>query len=62
MFSISRIAYRREGVFFPTENALPGKGMGVHSAGEVCYLQLPCFKFCITITKHPSSFVTNTDK
>jgi len=20
----------------------PGKGVGVHSAGEVCYLRLPC--------------------
>jgi len=39
-FTIGHIAYRREGVFFPTENALSaGKGeMGVHSEGEVCYL------------------------
>ena len=43
-FTIGRITYRREGVFFPTENTLlAGKGgMGVHSTGKVYYLQLPC--------------------
>jgi len=37
---IGHITYRREAVFFPTENTLlAGKGgMGVHSAGKVCYL------------------------
>jgi len=44
MFTIGRIACRREAVFFPIENALSaGKvGMGVHSAGEVFCLLLPC--------------------
>ena len=43
MFTIGRIAYRREGVFFPTKMRYrSGKGMGVHSAGEVYYLRLPC--------------------
>ena len=44
MFTIGRIAYHREGFFFPTENALSAgeRGMGVHSAGEVCYERLPC--------------------
>ena len=39
-FTKGRIAYRREGVFFPTENALSAAswGMGVHNAGEVCYI------------------------
>ena len=43
-FTIGRIAYRRAGVFFPlTMYYRPGKGgIGVHSAGEVCYLWLPC--------------------
>jgi len=47
MFTIGRIVYRRVGVFFPSENALSagtGKGMGVHSTGEVCYLRLSEFK------------------
>ena len=45
MFTIGHIACRREGVVFPTENALSaGKvGMEVHIAGEVCCLQLPCW-------------------
>jgi len=34
-FTIGRIAYRRDGVFFHTENVL---STGVHSAGKVCYL------------------------
>jgi len=47
-FTIGRIAYHREGVFFPIENALSaGKGeMGVHSVGKVCYLWLPCLFMC----------------
>jgi len=45
MFTIGRIAYRQEGVFLPLKmHYRPGKGMGVHSAGEVCYLRLPCSK------------------
>ena len=44
MFTIRRIAYSREGVFLPIENALSarerGMAMAVHSAGEVCYLRL----------------------
>jgi len=43
MFTIGRIAYRREGVFLPNE-----RGMGVHSAGEVCYLRLPCFELSLS--------------
>jgi len=40
-------------VFFPIENALSaGKGgMGVHSAGEVCYLRLPCCGFVVTFCR-----------
>jgi len=53
MFMIGGIAYRREGVFFAIENALSaGKGrMGVHSAGEVCYLQLPCLHLNFDVQK-----------
>jgi len=45
MFTIGRIAYRQEEDFFPIENALSAgeRVMGVHSAGEVCYLRLPCY-------------------
>jgi len=44
-FTLRRIAYHQEGVFFPTENALSAgkRGMGAHSEGEACYLQLPYF-------------------
>jgi len=45
MFMIGRIANCWEGVIFPFENALSagkGMGLGVHGAGEVCYLRLPC--------------------
>jgi len=42
-FTIGCIACRREMIFFPLKmHYLQGKGMGVHSAGEVCYLRLPC--------------------
>jgi len=45
MFTIGCITYRLEGVLFPIESALSagGRGMGVHSVGEVCYLQLPYY-------------------
>jgi len=43
IFTIGRIAYCWEGVFFPLNMYYwPGKGIGVHSAGGVCYLRLPC--------------------
>jgi len=46
MFTTGRITYRREGVFFPIENALSaGKGDGSACAGEACYLRLPGFLF-----------------
>jgi len=43
-FTIGRIAYRREWVFFPIENALSaGKGDGSAQRGRsICYLRLPC--------------------
>ena len=41
MFTIGRIAYHREGVFFPLKCIIGRKrGMGVPSADEVCYLRL----------------------
>jgi len=44
MLTIGRIAYCREGVFFFIENVLSAeRGMGVQSAGEVCYLRSSCF-------------------
>ena len=50
--TIGRIAYRREGIFFPIENALSAGngGIGVHSAGKVCYLRL----LCLNLYAHPS--------
>jgi len=44
-FTIGHITYRREGVSFPIENVffVRKAGVGVHSAGEVCYLWLPCY-------------------
>ena len=37
------IDYRREGVFFALKCIIGReRGMGVHSAGEVCYLRLLC--------------------
>jgi len=41
MFTLRRIAYHQEGVFFPTENALSA---GKRGMGEVCYLQQTCFR------------------
>ena len=47
MFTIGRIAYRREGVFFPLKCIIGLEmGMGVDSVGEVCYLRLPCYSCC----------------
>ena len=45
MFTIGRIAYRRQGIIFMHYRL--GKGMGMHSAGEVCYLQLLCSTFLL---------------
>ena len=52
-FTVGRIACHREGVFFPTENALlVGKGGWECTArGKVCYLRLPC---CSMLSFHGS--------
>jgi len=45
MFTIGRIVCRREGIFFPIENALSVRKemeKGVHSAIGVCCLRLSC--------------------
>ena len=52
MFTIGLIAYRREGFSSLLKmHYRPGKGMGVHSAGEVCYMRLPCFIRTIFLTQ-----------
>jgi len=69
MFTIERIAYRREGVFFHLKmHYQPGKGKGVHRVGEVCYLRLPCvvnavcdFLFVYEISPEPlNGFAPNS--
>jgi len=44
MFTIGRIAYRREGVFFPLNALSAGKGGWECTARTkyICYLRLPC--------------------
>jgi len=45
IFTIGRIDYRQKRGFLPHWKCIVGRerGMGVYSAGEVCYLQLACY-------------------
>jgi len=52
------IAYRREGVFFPTENALSaGKGGWEFTARANCYLRLPCLRMLLFLYLYLSHFL-----
>ena len=53
MFTIGRIAYRREGFSSPLKmHYRLGKGVGVHSTGEVWYLRLPCWNWTFPDIEH----------
>jgi len=65
MFSIGRIAYRREGVFFPTENALSAGKRGWECTAREKYAIYNCLvlSFALPLQNiHPALLQIQTSK